>query len=110
MHDRAALQSTERGAELLVERSVADVETPLAKTSSAFRFSAAIATFGMTRRESPDRGAASFALARARPRPAADVSPGAPLSTPPLRFRGERAADSNLARRPVDTAGADRRS
>jgi Ca-activated chloride channel homolog len=47
-----------------IERVVRDSDMALAATSPAFRFSAAVATFGMTLRGSPDRGSSSFALAR----------------------------------------------
>jgi Ca-activated chloride channel homolog len=46
------------------ERPVSDASVPLAQTSQAFRFSAAVATFGMTLRASPERGRSSYALAR----------------------------------------------
>jgi Ca-activated chloride channel homolog len=47
-----------------IEHVVRDADTALSATSPAFRFSAAVATFGMTLRGSPDRGTASFELAR----------------------------------------------
>jgi Ca-activated chloride channel family protein len=36
----------------------------MTSTSPSFRFAAAVAVFGMTLRESPDRGNSSFVLAR----------------------------------------------
>jgi Ca-activated chloride channel homolog len=48
----------------LLERAVADTGQDLARTSPSFRFSAAVAVFGMTLRESPERGSSSFGLAR----------------------------------------------
>jgi Ca-activated chloride channel homolog len=48
----------------MFERPVTDAGVPLAQTSAAFRFSAAVATFGMTLRASPERGRSSYALAR----------------------------------------------
>jgi Ca-activated chloride channel family protein len=47
-----------------IEHVVRDAELELAATSAAFRFSAAVAVFGMTLRSSPDRGSSSYALAR----------------------------------------------
>jgi Ca-activated chloride channel family protein len=47
-----------------IEHVVRDGELALAATSPAFRFSAAVAAFGMTLRGSPDRGSSSYALAR----------------------------------------------
>jgi Ca-activated chloride channel homolog len=47
-----------------IEHVVRDADTALSATSPAFRFSAAVATFGMTLRGSPDRGKGSFELAR----------------------------------------------
>jgi Ca-activated chloride channel family protein len=44
---------------------VRDERRALAATSADFRFAAAVATFGMVLRSSPDRGTASFAMARA---------------------------------------------
>jgi Ca-activated chloride channel family protein len=49
---------------LMFERPVTDAGVPLAQTSPAFRFSAAVATFGMALRASPERGRSSYALAR----------------------------------------------
>jgi Ca-activated chloride channel homolog len=48
----------------LLEQRVGDSVLPLLQTSPAFRFSAAVAIFGMTLRQSQARGASSFALAR----------------------------------------------
>jgi Ca-activated chloride channel homolog len=48
----------------LLERAVLDTGRALDQTSSDFRFSAAVAVFGMVLGESPSRGASSFALAR----------------------------------------------
>jgi Ca-activated chloride channel family protein len=48
----------------LLEHVVARDPSQLAATSPSFRFAAAVAVFGMTLRESPARGSASFALAR----------------------------------------------
>jgi Ca-activated chloride channel family protein len=48
----------------LLEQPVHDSVQPLAQTSPSFRFSAAVAIFGMTLRQSPARGSSSFALAR----------------------------------------------
>jgi Ca-activated chloride channel homolog len=47
-----------------LEHVVRDEHVALAATSPAFRFSAAVATFGMTLRGSPERGTSSHALAR----------------------------------------------
>ncbi len=47
-----------------LEHVVRDEHVALAATSPAFRFSAAVATFGMTLRGSPERGTASHELAR----------------------------------------------
>jgi Ca-activated chloride channel homolog len=47
------------------EHVVRDGQTALAATSPAFRFSAAVAAFGMTLRASPERGSSSYDLARA---------------------------------------------
>jgi len=48
----------------LLQHVVQDQNSGLAATSPSFRFAAAVAVFGMTLRESPDRGNASFVLAR----------------------------------------------
>jgi Ca-activated chloride channel family protein len=48
----------------LVEQVVQDAQGQLAVTTPTFRFAAAVAVFGMTLRESPLRGSASFGLAR----------------------------------------------
>ena len=48
----------------LLERVVKRDASQLSATSPSFRFAAAVAVFGMTLRESPARGNASFALAR----------------------------------------------
>jgi Ca-activated chloride channel family protein len=48
----------------LLEHVVTRDPSQLAATSPSFRFAAAVAVFGMTLRESPARGSASFALAR----------------------------------------------
>jgi Ca-activated chloride channel family protein len=45
-------------------RDVQNAEGQLATTTPTFRFAAAVAVFGMTLRESPLRGSASFGLAR----------------------------------------------
>jgi Ca-activated chloride channel homolog len=47
-----------------LERRVAAESAPLEQTSAAFRFAAAVATFGMTLRRSPDRGTSHYGLAR----------------------------------------------
>lgn len=47
-----------------IEHVVRDGQTALAATSPAFRFSAAVAAFGMTLRASPERGSSSYDLAR----------------------------------------------
>ncbi|HTV25760.1 MAG TPA: von Willebrand factor type A domain-containing protein [Polyangiaceae bacterium] len=47
-----------------VEQVVRDGQLPLAATSPAFRFSAAVAAFGMTLRNSSERGSSSYDLAR----------------------------------------------
>jgi Ca-activated chloride channel family protein len=47
-----------------LEHVVRDEHVALAATSPAFRFSAAVATFGMTLRGSPERGTSSHELAR----------------------------------------------
>jgi Ca-activated chloride channel family protein len=47
-----------------IEHVVRDTDTALGATSPAFRFAAAVATFGMTLRGSPDRGNSSYELAR----------------------------------------------
>lgn len=47
-----------------IEQVVRDGQLALGATSAAFRFSAAVAAFGMTLRSSPDRGSASYDLAR----------------------------------------------
>jgi Ca-activated chloride channel family protein len=48
----------------LLEQLIADRSLELGGTSQAFRFAAGVAAFGMTLRESPERGSASFSLAR----------------------------------------------
>jgi Ca-activated chloride channel homolog len=48
----------------LLERAVLDTGRRLDQTTSDFRFSAAVAVFGMVLGESPSRGSSSFALAR----------------------------------------------
>ncbi|MEO1065732.1 MAG: YfbK domain-containing protein, partial [Actinomycetota bacterium] len=48
----------------LLSEVVKDRGTALAKTSDDFRFSAAVAAFGMSLRESDERGSASFSMAR----------------------------------------------
>jgi Ca-activated chloride channel family protein len=48
----------------LLERVVGDAEQTLAHSSPTFRFSAAVAAFGMTLQDSKTRGSASFAMAR----------------------------------------------
>ncbi len=48
----------------LLERAVVDAGRSLDQTSPDFRFSAAVAVFGMVLGESPSRGSSSFALAR----------------------------------------------
>jgi Ca-activated chloride channel homolog len=48
-----------------IEHVVRDSQIALAATSAAFRFSAAVAAFGMTLRASPERGSSSHELARA---------------------------------------------
>jgi Ca-activated chloride channel family protein len=45
-------------------RQVTADATALEQTSAAFRFAAAVATFGMVLRRSPDRGASNYGLAR----------------------------------------------
>jgi Ca-activated chloride channel family protein len=47
-----------------IEHVVRDGQIALAATSPAFRFSAAVAAFGMTLRGSPERGSSSYDLAR----------------------------------------------
>jgi Ca-activated chloride channel family protein len=48
-----------------IEHVVRDGQIALAATSPAFRFSAAVAAFGMALRASPERGSSSYDLARA---------------------------------------------
>jgi Ca-activated chloride channel family protein len=48
----------------LLEQRVGGSVLPLSQTSPSFRFSAAVAIFGMTLRQSQARGSSSFALAR----------------------------------------------
>lgn len=57
---KAPLGSSSR----LLARQVPADAVPLEQTSPAFRFAAAVATFGMVLRRSPDRGASNYALAR----------------------------------------------
>jgi Ca-activated chloride channel family protein len=48
----------------LIERTVGTLVQPAERTSPSFRFASAVAVFGMTLRQSKERGNASFALAR----------------------------------------------
>jgi Ca-activated chloride channel family protein len=48
----------------LIEQTFAEATSALGSTSPAFRFAAGVAAFGMTLRQSPERGSSSFALAR----------------------------------------------
>lgn len=60
----------------LLERVVSDRGQAIAETSPAFRFSAAVAVFGMTLRKSEARGSSSFGLARELARGAMSPDPG----------------------------------
>jgi Ca-activated chloride channel family protein len=59
-----------------IEHVVRDTDTALGATSATFRFAAAVATFGMTLRGSPDRGSSSYELARELARGATGVDSG----------------------------------
>jgi Ca-activated chloride channel homolog len=48
----------------LLEHPVSERSLTLGSTSPAFRFAAGVAAFGMTLRQSPERGSSSFSLAR----------------------------------------------
>jgi Ca-activated chloride channel homolog len=48
----------------LLEHPMSERSLALGSTSPAFRFAAGVAAFGMTLRQSPERGASSFSLAR----------------------------------------------
>jgi Ca-activated chloride channel family protein len=60
----------------LLERVVSDRGQALGETSPAFRFSAAVAVFGMTLRHSEARGSSSFGLARELANGAMSSDPG----------------------------------
>ncbi|MEM9543515.1 MAG: VWA domain-containing protein [Cyanobacteria bacterium P01_E01_bin.42] len=61
MEVKLRYKQPDRDTSQLLAYPIEDIEKPFNETSENFKFSAAVASFGMVLRDSPDRGRASFA-------------------------------------------------